>query len=111
MSDVLDAVLLAELKDLMAEEFPSLLETFLEDAARHFAGACAAWEDTDFTNLRISAHSLRGSSGNVGATSLQAACEVLEESARDTDGTNIDAQLAAVKTQIDNAREALLAHR
>lgn len=111
MTDILDEALLTELEDLMAEEFPSLLQTFLEDAARHYAGACAAWANSDYANLRIHAHSLRGSSGNIGATDLQVACAALEESARTADGAHVEAQLGALKTHIDNASAAIAALR
>ena len=83
MSEVINLEMLEELKEIMEEEFPSLLETFVVEAANQYEEARGAWDVQDMDVLRRAAHSLKGSSGNVGAEQLQAICADLEYSARD----------------------------
>lgn len=81
MGDRLDQVLLAELEMIMEEEFPTLLETFLADAQKHYLQIGSTWQKADLDGLRRSAHSLKGSSANVGASALADLCATLEAQA------------------------------
>ncbi|WJN57649.1 Hpt domain-containing protein [Pseudomonas sp. SO81] len=83
MSDShLDQSVLASLLDVMGEEYPVLLDTFLldsEERQRHIHEAMAA---QDAQALRLAAHSFKGSCSNMGATLLAGLCKNLEEAAR-----------------------------
>ncbi|WP_137972846.1 Hpt domain-containing protein [Pseudomonas sp. F(2018)] len=83
MSDShLDQSVLASLLDVMGEEYPVLLDTFLldsEERQRHIHEAMAA---EDAQALRLAAHSFKGSCSNMGATLLAGLCKNLEEAAR-----------------------------
>lgn len=83
MSDShLDQSVLASLLDVMGEEYPVLLDTFLldsEERQRHIHEAMAA---EDAQALRLAAHSFKGSCSNMGATLLAGLCKHLEEAAR-----------------------------
>ncbi len=56
-----------------------LIESFFESAERSLAGIRAATTADDAALLRRSAHTLKGSSANMGARLLQEACAALEE--------------------------------
>lgn len=83
MSDIhLDQNVLACLLDVMGEEYPVLLDTFLVDSderQRHIHEAVAA---ADPQALRLAAHSFKGSCSNMGALVLAGLCKHLEETAR-----------------------------
>jgi len=81
MGEHLDLELLAELEEIMEEEFPTLLETFLADAQKHYQQIGSTWQNVDFDGLRRSAHSLKGSSANIGASALADLCATLEAQA------------------------------
>jgi HPt (histidine-containing phosphotransfer) domain-containing protein len=74
----LDQSVLASLLDVMGEEYPVLLDTFLldsEERQRHIHQAMAA---DDAQALRLAAHSFKGSCSNMGAA-LAARRERLDE--------------------------------
>jgi HPt (histidine-containing phosphotransfer) domain-containing protein len=78
----LDQSVLASLLDVMGEEYPVLLDTFLldsEERQRHIHQAMAA---DDAQALRLAAHSFKGSCSNMGAALLASLCKQLEEAAR-----------------------------
>ena len=107
MSDVINLEMLEELKEIMEEEFPSLLETFVVEAARQYEEAKSAWDAQDMEVLRRAAHSLKGSSGNVGAEDLQAICADLEHSARDEQADVIPELLANTGEKLDAVTSAV----
>jgi HPt (histidine-containing phosphotransfer) domain-containing protein len=88
MSDILNRELIEELRMIMEDEFSSLMDTFLQESAKQFDEAKVAWSAGDMDTLRRSAHTLKGSCGNVGAVALQGTCETLETNAKagSTDG-------------------------
>ncbi len=109
MSDVLDTQLLEELKMVMEDEFTALMDTFLSESERQFAEAQGAWQSNDLEALRRHAHSLKGSSGNVGAVGLQALCADLEYSARDGAVDAIPALIDKVSVQLVEVSAAVRA--
>lgn len=107
MSNVLNQELLDELRLVMEEEFPSLMETFLSESARQFDEARQAWAASDMEQLRRSAHTLKGSCGNVGAELLQGTCATLEACAKDGDTQDIPALLDVVAVQLQDVSGAI----
>ncbi|NOX49178.1 MAG: Hpt domain-containing protein [Gammaproteobacteria bacterium] len=107
MNDVLNMVLVEELREIMKEGFPSLIEAFLEDSARQHATAHKAWQSKDFDTLRRSAHSLRGSCANVGAEALQRTCADLENCAKDQLTENITELLSTAGDQLSEVSAAI----
>ena len=109
MSDILNQELLEELRMVMEEEFPSLMATFLSESARQFEEARDAWAASDLELLRRSAHTLKGSCGNVGAQALQDTCATLEASAKAGDTSVIDELMDTVAAQLQDVRGAVQA--
>ena len=103
MSDLLDEELLAELREIMEDEFPDLLETFLAESERQYAEIRGAWQAQDLEQLSRAAHSLKGSCGNVGATQLHSLCAELEQQAR----AGESAELAGLEALVSKTEQDL----
>ena len=72
-------VALEELKEVMEEDFPVLVSTYLEDSVVRLECLKDAITQSDSEAIRKEAHSLKGSSGNLGANLLADLCKRLEE--------------------------------
>ncbi|MEK1908302.1 MAG: Hpt domain-containing protein [Pseudomonas sp.] len=83
MSDIhLDQNVLAALQDVMEDEYPVLLDTFLADSDERQRHLHQALDTADAQALRLAAHSFKGSCSNMGAPLLASLCKQLEEAAR-----------------------------
>lgn len=83
MSDPhLDTVVLAALQDVMEDEYPLLLDTFLADSEERVRLLHQAQEAGDAQGVRLAAHSFKGSCSNMGAPHLAGLCKSLEEVGR-----------------------------
>jgi HPt (histidine-containing phosphotransfer) domain-containing protein len=86
----LDDNVLSTLRDVMEDEFPTLLEVFLKDSDERIdafhqslnPADPAAPAAPDLLALGLNAHSFKGSSSNMGAVHLADLCRQLEELAR-----------------------------
>ncbi|WP_323754137.1 Hpt domain-containing protein [Marinobacter sp.] len=80
MSDIprLDEEALAELQDVMEDEFDVLIETYLADSRTRISGLKEAIAAGDPEHLRKAAHSLKGSCTNIGVPKLGNLCFELE---------------------------------
>jgi len=74
----MDRTVLLALQEVMEEEYPLLLDTFLNDSRQRLAQLQQA---TDAEALEQAAHSFKGSSSNMGAMYLADLCRQLEEQA------------------------------
>lgn len=109
MSEVLNQELLEELRMIMEDDFSSLMETFLTESARQYDEAKVAWSAGDMDALRRSAHTLKGSCGNIGAVALQGSCETLETTATDGCTDGVAELLDVVGQQLDEVNSAIQA--
>lgn len=107
MAERLDQAMLAELRALMEDEFPTLLEAYLADSERRLLEASDAWAAGDFDALRRSVHSLKGASSNLGATELAGRCQTLEHLARDQVADGVPEALDAVTAELREVQAAL----
>lgn len=78
----LDDAVLAALQDVMEDEYPVLLDTFLSDSDERLRSLQEAHKVADTQILRLAAHSFKGSCSNMGAPLLAELCKQLEEVAR-----------------------------
>ncbi|WP_044618358.1 Hpt domain-containing protein [Gynuella sunshinyii] len=95
----LDMSVLDELKDIMDDEFEFLLQTFIKDSAMHLEHIDQFAQQKDSDELRRSAHSLKGSSVNVGATQLHDLCAELEKAASDELWTQTSDQIEQIQRE------------
>src|SRR5918994_1634761 len=67
--------------DVLAE----ILTVFLAEVPRRLDRLKAAWRAGDVAEVQRAAHSLKGSSGNIGADALYAVCRQIDERAKARD--------------------------
>lgn len=79
MSAHLDDDHIAELRDLMADDFASLVDAYLRDSTERLRQFELALASADYDQARRQVHSLKGSSSNIGAASLARHCQLLEQ--------------------------------
>jgi CheY-like chemotaxis protein/HPt (histidine-containing phosphotransfer) domain-containing protein len=110
----LDEQVLKDLESFSDDEHPDFLQTviiqFLEDQTKHVAAVEAAIAEKDPLALRKAAHSLKGSSLNVGARALASSAMELEKlgTAGTLDG--VEELHAAFQKECRRARRALEQH-
>lgn len=104
---ILDLALLAELRELMDADFGLLLQTYLDDSQIRLAAIEQAVLLQDELQIRHMAHSLKGSSANVGAKQLAAACLQLEQQANQHQLQQAMQSLALIRTAHREAGIAL----
>ena len=80
---VIDQNLLSELREIMEDEFPSLLRVFLSESQAQYDRLQQALAQGDFEGVRTNAHSLKGTSGNIGASQLRTLCQTMEYAAKE----------------------------
>ncbi len=89
MNDVLDMAVVEELLSLSDDGDPELLldliRLFLADGPTKVAAVAAGLAARDFDQMERAAHSLKGSSGNLGARRLQQTCELMQLATRKHD--------------------------
>jgi HPt (histidine-containing phosphotransfer) domain-containing protein len=78
-SEHLDLDTLKELKVIMGDEYSLLLETFINDSVVRIKTIAQAVAAQDPDAICRTAHSLKGSAGNMGAVRLSHICKALEE--------------------------------
>src|SRR5690606_24223802 len=103
----LDDAILSTLKDIMGDDFYHLIETFIKDTderIRHLHAAFAAGESD---SIRRAAHSLKGSSSNIGAAQLAKLCEAIEAKAQANESEVLPEQLAALELEFKQTRPLL----
>ncbi|MDH3641314.1 MAG: Hpt domain-containing protein [Gammaproteobacteria bacterium] len=109
MNEHLNSELIHELKELMEDEFSLLLETYLQESEKQFTNARSAWEEQDLDALMRFAHSLKGSSSNIGAERLSSLCGRLESGAKQSEREGLPDLLAEVAAELADVRNEVQA--
>ncbi len=104
----LKSEMIAELKDILADDFDMLVDSFIEDAERRMQLLADAVSRSDSGVIRNEAHSLKGSSLNLGAELLPQLCSAMETKGKENDLTDsenlfkeIEAEFARVKSELN----------
>jgi len=81
MSDeqLVDTAVLEELRELGLEDFCEVIDLFIEGAEKYMRSLHEALAREDLALFEKSAHTLKGSSGNIGATGIYALCTTLQD--------------------------------
>ncbi|MGX5174546.1 Hpt domain-containing protein [Aliikangiella sp. IMCC44653] len=77
----LDETIVADLADLMGEDLNTLFEAYLEDNEIKIKQLVSVCKQNDYDLIRRTAHSIKGSSRNVGALKFAIICESIENAA------------------------------
>jgi two-component system sensor histidine kinase/response regulator len=113
---VLDAAVLASLRDLTPAGEPDVLaevlKMFLAEVPRRLDRLRIAYAAGDIEEVHRCAHSLKGSAGNIGARGLYATCKQLDDKAKAGDhpgaGPFVDA-LTVEFSKVETAIHRLIA--
>lgn len=108
---VLDADAIDALRELGGEEEPDFLETlirmYLDDSPERLAEIESAADEGDVEGMERAAHSLKSSSGNLGARRLQKLCLEIEMASRDGDVEAARALVGRVRAEFEAVCSAL----
>ena len=95
----LDDEALAELQDVMDDEFEVLIHTFLSDSRERIESLKKAAEGLDADTLAQTAHSFKGSCINIGAPQLGELCREVENAAKDHELERAPAIISAIDSE------------
>lgn len=95
----LDDSALAELRDIMEDDFATLVQTFRADSRSRLETLRTAHADGDFEQLARTAHSFKGSCINMGAPRLSDCCSELEQAGKARDPAAAALGLKAVQQE------------
>ena len=100
---VLDPEVIESLRELTPPGEPDVLkevlQLFLDDVPTRIGRLRAAWQAADTAEVHRTAHSLKGSSGNIGATQLHDICRLLDEQGRAGDLSQMQALVASLEVE------------
>lgn len=102
-----DNEVMTMLKEVMAEEFPVLLETFISDSRHRISQLDSLVADREWDLIRGNAHSLKGSSSNIGALELSEVCLTLEQRGKNREDNDLEGLLADLKSKYAEVEAAL----
>jgi two-component system, sensor histidine kinase and response regulator len=112
---VIDASVIAELRALQSstdpEFFNHLIDLFLEETPHRLASMREELATANAESLAHEAHALKGSSGHLGATRMDALCEILEDQGRAGSTNGAPALLSALEEEFERVRKALEAEK
>ena len=96
-ASLLDMNVIAELRDVMGEQFGLLCERYIADTGQRLEAMTAAVAARDADTLRAQAHSLKGASANLGALGLADLCLAMEQLAKAGSWETAEGQLQALQ--------------
>ena len=106
-SSPLEQEIVAELRDLMAEEFSSLVDLYIDDSSKRLQALQIAVVENQAQQVNELAHSFKGASSNVGAHRLANLLQQVEHAARHHEVPSIAALMPAIATEFADVSKAL----
>ena len=97
--------MIEELKELMAEDFPLLIETFITDCDKRLVDIKLAIADGNATEVRELAHGFKGSSSNLGAEKLSEISYIIESMGRDDNMLGVEDANALLTEEYQQVKE------
>lgn len=111
MTALLDTTNLDDMLAMLGEEFRGIVRQYLQQLETDVSQLIQAHVAQDWDTLVRLAHTLKGSSGNMGAALLAAQAARIEQAARARDAADVDAALQDLGTLARQTAEALRAGR
>ena len=111
----LNRKLLEDLREIERSGSPGflaeLIDLFLKEAAAHLAALRSALAIKDARAFERTAHTLKGSSGNLGATGMSRICAELQDMGHATDWTRAAELLPRLDAEYERVKADLLAEK
>ena len=95
------------LKELMEDEFSSLIESYLEDAPKLMEDILSSSREADVKVLVRAAHTLKSSSNNLGATALANVSQEIEELGKENKLADATALIPALESLLQMTMDEL----
>lgn len=95
----LDLSTLNELREMLEDGLDELLAEYLDDVPRQLAKLRDAVAVNDLTAVAAIAHTLKGSSGNLGISRLYQICSALEQEANSGEVADASAMLRVIESE------------
>ncbi|WP_020209473.1 Hpt domain-containing protein [Gilvimarinus chinensis] len=106
-SQLIDHDALAALREVMDEDFIQLIETFVSDSHAKINTMQRALAAGQSDELRRAAHSLKGSSSNIGASGLMNTCRQIEERAAASELRGLEHLLVDLQSEFSQVKQQL----
>lgn len=103
----LDMTTINELREMLEEGLDELFNEYLADAPLQLARLSDAVELNDIEAITSIAHTLKGSSGNLGIRGVSELSAKLEQEARSGTLKDVNASIAAIGAELAAAKAAL----
>ncbi len=107
----IDQAMLDTLQDIMEDEYPALLDTYLADSEERLRMLRTALRERDMQTLREAAHSFKGSCSNMGASHLANLCQQLELCGQASDLQQAHSLLRLIEKELTIVRVLFRAER
>ncbi len=104
MTSSVDTETLTMLKEVMEDDFGTLITTYLDDVNTRIPQLKAALEGRNCEDLRHGAHSLKGSSSNLGAAPLSELCLQVETLAKEGCVEGVESLLAQIEAEFHQVK-------
>lgn len=95
----IDTATIDMLQEILEDGFPGLLDTYIDDSSAKIRSLKGALSDADADLVRRNAHSLKGSSSNLGANPMAELCLRVEQRARDENLDGLDDIVAQIEAE------------
>lgn len=108
---ILDEGTVEELRVLMEEEFDDLVETYLAELPTHVSTIQTSYASVQIEPVWRTAHTLKASSGSIGAARIAELCRQIEVAGRENASdllASLMAQLSPVATDTEASLRATL---
>ena len=109
----LDSMVIQDLEAVLSEEqFSEIVRLFSENATKRIGELRTAMDRHDLQNIELSAHSLKGSSANLGGKKISQMCSDIVDSARQGEfPNNLKETVERIQIELDYLTNYLLAKR
>ena len=108
LPDPLDRERVETVRELLEEAFTETIEAFLQHTSTQLAALHKAIAQHDATAVAHIAHTLKGSSGNLGATRLSALCEQFMHASKIGLPAEVGQHVAHIETEFTRVHAALV---
>ncbi|BBP44330.1 Hpt domain-containing protein [Thiosulfativibrio zosterae] len=108
MTTAVDTDNLDMLREVIGDDLKEILQSFIDIAPDAMKNIKAAIATDNAANLRLHAHTLKGSSANIGATRLPNLALALENAGKAGQTKGLEAELAAVEKENQEVLNFLL---
>jgi HPt (histidine-containing phosphotransfer) domain-containing protein len=100
MAEPINKAQLLELRDILGDEYDSLIEAFLRESSAYMRAIQSAFEQSENSIAAVAIASLKGASSNLGATGLASFCQHLLLSCKENRFQHSDVLLNAAQEEL-----------